>query len=100
MTKSELIELIASRANITKKNAEDVFELVFNSFIEGMKRGDRIEIRGFGSWYMKDYKSYKGRNPKTGESLTVLGKKLPFFKVGKELKLGLLKKSTPLKDTK
>ena len=69
-----------------KKQAEMIVECVFDSMIEAMKNGDRIEIRGFGSFKVKDYKSYQGRNPKTGEKVFVEPKKLPFFKVGKELR--------------
>lgn len=86
MTKSELIEVIARKANLTKKKAEELVNTVFDSFFMAMVRGDRIEIRGFGSWFVKQYKSYVGRNPKTGADVFVPEKKLPFFKVGKELK--------------
>ena len=59
---------------------------MLETLFEALVRGDRIEIRGFGSWYVKEYKSYTGRNPKTGSTVKVGEKKLPFFKVGKELK--------------
>lgn len=86
MTKSDLIELLTQKTNLTKKRIESVVNCVFDSMTASLVNGDRIEIRGFGSWQVKGYKSYQGRNPKTGETVTVPEKKLPFFKVGKELK--------------
>lgn len=86
MNKSELIEMVAQKSKITKKKAEDVVDLVFSSMIDAMTRGDRIEIRGLGSFVIRNYGAYTGRNPRTGESIQVKPKKLPFFKVGKELK--------------
>jgi integration host factor subunit beta len=87
MTKSELIEKMAQRSNgITSKVAEVVVNTIFQSMKDALVEGDRIEIRGFGSIKVKNYTSYTGRNPKTGESIMVPAKKLPFFKVGKELR--------------
>ena len=86
MNKSELIEQLAIRKDITNKRAEEVVNLIFNSMSDAMVDGERIEIRGLGSFVIKDYDTYTGRNPKTGEQITVSPKKLPFFKVGKELK--------------
>jgi integration host factor subunit beta len=87
MTKSELIETLAQRVNgITTKVAEVVVNTVFQSMRDALVKGDRIEIRGFGSIKVKNYASYTGRNPKTGQSIKVPAKKLPFFKVGKELR--------------
>lgn len=86
MNKSQLIEGVATTARLTKKRAEDVVNLIFNAMIDAMVRGDRIEIRGLGSFVVKDYGAYTGRNPRTGESIQVKPKRLPFFKVGKELK--------------
>lgn len=87
MTKSELIEALAQRANgITSKVAEVVVNTVFQSMKDALVKGDRIEIRGFGSIKVKSYASYTGRNPKTGQSIKVPAKKLPFFKVGKKLR--------------
>lgn len=86
MNKSELIETISEKAKITKKRAEDVVDLIFQVMIDSMARGDRIEIRGLGSFVVKNYGAYTGRNPRTGESIQVKPKRLPFFKVGKELK--------------
>jgi integration host factor subunit beta len=86
MNKSELIEQLAIRKDISNKRAEEIVNLIFNSMSDAMVDGERIEIRGLGSFVIKDYGTYTGRNPKTGEQITVNPKKLPFFKVGKELK--------------
>lgn len=86
MNKSSLIEIISEKAKMTKKKAEDVVNLLFDSMVDSMKKGDRVEIRGLGSFVVKDYGAYTGRNPRTGESIAVRPKKLPFFKVGKELR--------------
>jgi integration host factor subunit beta len=86
MNRSELIEQLAIKKDISNKRAEEIVNLIFNSMTEAMVKGNRIEIRGLGSFVVKEYESYTGRNPKTGESITVRPKKLPFFKVGKELK--------------
>lgn len=86
MNKSELVDALAEKGKMTRKKAEDVVDLIFNSMVDAMKSGDRIEIRGFGSFVVKDYGSYRGRNPRTGQSIEVRPKKLPFFKVGKELR--------------
>ncbi len=86
MNKSELIEALAERKNLSFKKAEDIINTIFESMSNALHVGERIEIRGFGSFVIKNYKPYVGRNPKTGEAITVKPKKLPFFKVGKELK--------------
>ncbi len=86
MTKSELIDAVASQTNITKSRAELVVNCIFDSMTEALKRGDGIEIRGFGSFTVRQYKPYNGRNPRTGDPVNVASKRLPFFKVGKELK--------------
>ena len=86
MTRSDLIELLAERKNISTNVAEAVVLEVFGSMTEALVAGNRIEIRGFGSFEIREYQSYTGRNPKTGIEVTVGPKKLPFFKVGKELK--------------
>ncbi|MFH1873625.1 MAG: HU family DNA-binding protein [Pseudomonadota bacterium] len=86
MNKSELIDVVALKTNTTRKKAEDVVNLIFDSMVEAMSKGDRIEIRGWGSFVVKNYKAYVGRNPRTGEKIEVAPKKLPFFKVGKELR--------------
>lgn len=86
MTKADLINLIAEKADITRVKAETVVNTIFDSMVEALMRDDRIEIRGFGSFVNRYYEPYKGRNPRTGEIINVDEKKLPFFKVGKELK--------------
>lgn len=86
MTKSELIEEIAQRTGMTKSRAEMVVATVFDSMVDAMARGEGIEIRGFGSFTVRHYKAYEGRNPRTGEPVHVGPKKLPFFKVGKDLR--------------
>ena len=98
MTKSDLIEQLTQKTGLTKKKIEGVVNTVFDAMFESLVVGDRIEIRGFGSWFVKDYKSYTARNPKTGASVQVGEKKLPFFKVGKELKKIVdLGKNNPVK---
>lgn len=86
MTKSQLIEALAKAEGITLKAAELAVNVTFQSMEEALIRGDRVEIRGFGSFKVKRYEGYKGRNPKTGEIIEVKPKCLPFFKVGKGLK--------------
>ncbi len=86
MTKSELIEALAKAEGITLKAAEIAVNVTFQSMEQALVRSDRLEIRGFGSFKVKGYDGYKGRNPKTGTLIEVSSKKLPFFKVGKELK--------------
>jgi integration host factor subunit beta len=87
MTKSELIDaLAAQRTDLTKARAELVVNCVFDAMIEALQRGEGIEIRGVGSFTVRPYKPYSGRNPRTGEPVDVPAKRLPFFKVGKELK--------------
>lgn len=86
MTKADLVNLIADKAKLQHKQAEVVVNLVFDMMSDSLKKDDRIEIRGFGSFVNRSYGSYKGRNPKTGEMVNVPSKRVPFFKVGKELK--------------
>ena len=86
MTKADLINVIAEKAQITRVKAETVVNTIFDSMIEALIRDDRIEIRGFGSFVNRQYKAYQGRNPRTGDVIPVRRKKVPFFKVGKELK--------------
>lgn len=86
MNKSELVEALASEKNLTYKKSEEIVNIIFDSMSDTLTHGGRIEIRGFGSFIVKDYKAYMGRNPKTGEVINVNPKKLPFFKVGKELR--------------
>jgi integration host factor subunit beta len=86
MNKSDLIEVLAKRMNLTQKRSESVINHVFNEMTDALKKNDKIEIRGFGSFTVKHYKPYTGRNPKTGDTIQVKEKRLPFFKVGRELK--------------
>jgi len=86
MTKSQLIEALAKAEGITLKAAETAVNVTFENMEKALIQGDRVEMRGFGSFKVKQYDGYKGRNPKTGELIEVNPKKLPFFKVGKELK--------------
>ncbi len=86
MNKSELIEALAAKKSISFKKAEEIINSIVEAMTKALLDGDRIEIRGFGSFVVNEYKAYTGRNPKTGEWIAVKPKKLPFFKVGKELK--------------
>ena len=86
MNKSGLIEALSQKLNLTEKKAIDVVNLIFKGFNDELKKGGRIEIRGFGSFVVRKYQAYTGRNPKTGRNIEVAPKSLPFFKVGKELK--------------
>ena len=86
VTKSDLIEIVAQKLHLPKGKAELIVNCVFDSMEESLKKGERIEIRGFGSFEIRHYKAYEGRNPRTGDPVGVQPKRLPFFKVGKELK--------------
>jgi integration host factor subunit beta len=86
MNKSQLIEALAQEIDLPLREASPITNTIIDTMVDALAAGDSIEIRGFGSFVVKDYGSYLGRNPKTGESIMVPPKKLPFFKVGKELK--------------
>jgi integration host factor beta subunit len=87
MTKSGLIESVAEKTpHISKRDTEIVVNTIFESMAQALKTGDRIEIRGFGSFQVKIREAREGRNPKTGEPVHISAKRTPFFKVGKELK--------------
>ena len=86
MNKGDLIEALKRKNGFTREKAERVIDLFFGEMTNALVNGDRVEIRGFGSIFVKQYGSYKGRNPKTGESVVVKSKRLPFFRCGKELK--------------
>jgi len=86
MNKSQLIEVFAKEENLALKKAEEIVNTVFGNMEKALVEGERVEIRGFGSFKIKKYEGYQGRNPKTGQIINVSAKKLPFFKVGKELK--------------
>ena len=86
MTKAELVDEVASVVQLTKKQAETIVNIVFDSIVESLRSGQKIELRGFGSFRLRNRKSRTGRNPKTGEKVEVPSKKIPYFKPGKELK--------------
>jgi len=86
MKKSDLINVLAEKYNLKEKQATDIVDLMFDGFANELKNGGRIEIRGFGSFSVREYKAYRGRNPRTGKIVEVKRKRLPFFKVGVELK--------------
>ncbi len=86
MNKSDLIEQLTEKTKKTHKQVEEVVNLIFDSLTTALVKGERIEIRGFGSFVSRSYGAYRGRNPRTNESIEVKPKRLPFFKVGKELK--------------
>ena len=86
MNKAKLIEKVSERAHIRSNTAKVIVNTIFDSMRESLEKGEGIEIRGFGSFVVRQYGAYKGRNPKTGKIVDVRPKKLPFFKVGKELK--------------
>ncbi|WP_035241727.1 HU family DNA-binding protein [Desulfobacter vibrioformis] len=86
MNKLELISTLKDRANLTKSEAADVIKIFFDSLSDAFVKGERVEIRGLCSFHIKEYKSYVGRNPKTGQKVDIPPKRLPFFKCGKELK--------------
>lgn len=86
MTKADLVNVIADKAKLQHRQAEVVVNLVFDLMADALRKDDRIEIRGFGSFVNRSYGSYQGRNPKTGDVVQVAPKRVPFFKVGKELK--------------
>ena len=85
MNKSNLINVLAEKADLSKRNAEQFVNLMIDAMIGAMSKEERIEIRGFGSFVIRHYGSYEGRNPKTGEKITIGDKRLPFFKAGKDL---------------
>ena len=86
MNRSDLINALKDKTALSKKDAEKVIDAFFGSITETLVQGKRVEIRGYGSFMVKNYTSYVGRNPKTGKQINVSSKKLPFFKVGKGLK--------------
>lgn len=86
MNKSELIDTLAEEVNLPSRTASSVVGTILDAMTESLVRGENVEIRGFGSFTVRKYEAYTGRNPKTGEKTSVKAKKLPFFKVGKELR--------------
>jgi integration host factor subunit beta len=86
MTKSDLIDVLCETQKLPKGRAELLVHVIFDALEAALKKGERIEIRGFGSFELRAYRGYDGRNPRTGSAVAVKPKRLPFFKVGKELK--------------
>ncbi len=86
MTKQQLILKFARESDMSHKMAKLVVEAIFKEMIDTLEKNDRVEIRGFGTFNVKDYPGYTGRNPKTGETVVIEPKRMPFFRVGKELK--------------
>ncbi len=86
MTKAELVDEVAQAVQLTKKQAETIVNIVFDSIVGSLRSGEKIELRGFGSFRLRSRKSRTGRNPKTGEKVDVPSKRIPYFKPGKELK--------------
>jgi integration host factor subunit beta len=86
MTKAELVEDVARAAELTKKDAERLVEIVFESIIDTLNQGEKIELRGFGSFRVRERGARRGRNPKTGDPVNIPAKRVPYFKPGKELK--------------
>jgi integration host factor subunit beta len=86
MTKAELVEEVSEKTGLPKKQAEIVVNTVFESIVETLKTGEKIELRGFGSFRIRQRDSRMGRNPKTGERVDVPAKRIPYFKPGKELR--------------
>jgi len=85
MNKSDLINAVAENAKISKRTAEQFVNLMVDAMIDALRKEERIEIRGFGSFVVRHYGEYEGRNPRTGEKIRIGSKRLPFFKAGKDL---------------
>jgi len=86
MTKAELVEKVANKINLTKKQTEVIVNTVFQSITDSLAKGDKVELRGFGSFRIRERSARIGRNPKSGKKVEVPAKKVPFFKAGKELR--------------
>lgn len=86
MNKSDLVKALAKEMDLPMRKSEEIVDMVFKTMAGALVAGDRIEIRGFGSFVVKKYEGYTGRNPKTGAKIEVTEKHLPFFKTGKELR--------------
>ena len=86
MTKADLVETVAKEAEMTKKDAEQLVEIIFDSIVGTLNKGEKIELRGFGSFRVRERDARKGRNPKTGEAVDIPAKRVAYFKPGKELK--------------
>ncbi len=90
MTKADLITTVARAAEITARDAEVMVNEIFQSMIEGLQKGDEIELRGFGTFRLRERGARKGRNPKTGQRVDIPARRVVFFKLGKELKASLM----------
>ena len=86
MTKSQLVDSVTDSTNHSRKVVEAVVNTIFDGMVQAMKENKRVEVRGFGNFTVRSYRSYTGRNPKTGQQVDVPSKRMPFFKVGKELR--------------
>lgn len=86
MTKADLVESVANEAEMTKKDAEQLVEIIFDSIVNTLNKGEKIELRGFGSFRVRHRNARKGRNPKTGEAVSIPAKRVAYFKPGKDLK--------------
>ncbi len=86
MTKADLVEQVSKEAEMTKKDAEQLVEIVFDSIVGSLNKGEKIELRGFGSFRVRERNARKGRNPKTGEAVSIPAKRVAYFKPGKDLK--------------
>ncbi|MGC2237657.1 MAG: integration host factor subunit beta [Pyrinomonadaceae bacterium] len=86
MTKADLVEKVANEAEMTKKDAEQLVEIIFDSIISTLNKGEKIELRGFGSFRVRQRNARQGRNPKTGDAVKIPAKRVAYFKPGKELK--------------
>ena len=86
MTKADLVERVAREAEMTKKDAEQLVEIIFETIIDSLNNGEKIELRGFGSFRLRERDARQGRNPKTGEAVEIPAKRVAYFKPGKELK--------------
>ena len=87
MKKSDLINELARKHDLSEKAAADIVDIIFDGFTKALQKGDRIEIRGFGTFSVRKYSAHSGRNPKTGKKIKVAAKKLPYFKTGRELRM-------------
>ena len=86
MTKADLVEKVASKINLNKKETDNIVGIIFQSITNSLSEGDKVELRGFGSFRIRERNARMGRNPKSGEKVEVPAKKIPFFKAGKELR--------------
>ena len=94
MTKIEMVEKVSSKINLTKKDTERVVKIVLESIIQALAQGDKVELRGFGTFRVRSRESRDGRNPRTGDTVRIPSKKVPFFKAGKKLR-ELVDQETP-----